>query len=104
MRRIIALVAVGSVALLGCQKSAEPIRSAVVQTTSTTYTLPSTTTTAPCQEDQPCWDCDTMGNGLCGKDDPTPFVPDVCAIQPDGSIQRWYDPVGVTGTITDCPA
>lgn len=23
-------------------------------------------TPAPCQEDQPCWDCRTMGNRICG--------------------------------------
>lgn len=22
----------------------------------------------PCQEDEPCWDCDTMGNRVCGPD------------------------------------
>ena len=31
---------------------------------------PSTTTTtvppAVCQEDEPCWDCETMGNRICG--------------------------------------
>ena len=21
---------------------------------------------APCQEDMPCWDCETMGNRICG--------------------------------------
>ena len=20
----------------------------------------------PCEEDEPCWDCETMGNGICG--------------------------------------
>lgn len=29
-----------------------------------------------CQEDEPCWDCDTMGNQICG---PT-------AVAEDGSI------------------
>lgn len=24
------------------------------------------TTTVPCQEDMPCWDCETMGNLRCG--------------------------------------
>lgn len=24
-------------------------------------------TTAPCQEDQACWDCSTMGNHICGS-------------------------------------
>lgn len=28
-----------------------------------------------CMEDDPCWDCNTMGNGLCGPDDVTPFAP-----------------------------
>ena len=22
-----------------------------------------------CYEDEPCWDCETMGNGVCGPDD-----------------------------------
>lgn len=28
-------------------------------------------TTVPyhqCEEDEPCWDCETMGNRICGKD------------------------------------
>lgn len=25
-------------------------------------------TPAPCYEDQPCWDCKSMGNLLCGKE------------------------------------
>jgi hypothetical protein len=29
-----------------------------------------------CEEDMACWDCNTMGNGLCGPDDPTPFEKD----------------------------
>lgn len=27
---------------------------------------PTTTTTVPCEEDQPCWNCNTMGNHVCG--------------------------------------
>ena len=27
-----------------------------------------------CEEDQPCWDCNTMGNGVCGKDLPQGVV------------------------------
>lgn len=27
---------------------------------------PAVTAPAPCQEDDPCWDCSTMGNHLCG--------------------------------------
>lgn len=27
---------------------------------------PTTTTTVPCMEDDPCWDCATMGNRICG--------------------------------------
>jgi hypothetical protein len=26
-----------------------------------------------CLEDEPCWDCNTMGNGLCSRTDTTPF-------------------------------
>lgn len=25
-----------------------------------------TTAPAPCEEDESCWDCETMGNGVCG--------------------------------------
>lgn len=32
-------------------------------------------TPATCQEDEACWDCNTMGNGLCSADDATPFQP-----------------------------
>lgn len=38
---------------------------------STTAPAPSTTvaptTTVPCHEDDPCWDCATMGNHICGS-------------------------------------
>lgn len=27
---------------------------------------------ATCQEDEPCWDCETMGNQICG---PLPSIP-----------------------------
>lgn len=27
-----------------------------------------------CEEDQPCWDCETMGDGECGQDLPTGVV------------------------------
>lgn len=57
----------------------------VVATTTTTVT-PTTTTVAPttttvsavpCQEDEPCWDCSTMGNQICGPtvEVVTPTVP-----------------------------
>lgn len=23
---------------------------------------------SPCLEDMPCWDCSSMGNGICGKE------------------------------------
>lgn len=41
-------------------------------TTTTTVALATdvppvpSTTAPPCQEDQPCWNCATMGNGICG--------------------------------------
>jgi hypothetical protein len=34
----------------------------------------STKTTVACEEDQPCWDCDTMGNKVCGEDLPKGVV------------------------------
>lgn len=27
-----------------------------------------------CEEDQPCWDCETMGNKVCGEDLPPAVV------------------------------
>ena len=34
-----------------------------------TTTVPTTTAPAPeCQEDDPCWDCETMGNMVCGPE------------------------------------
>ena len=34
-----------------------------------------TTPTTTCFEDMPCFDCNTMGNGLCSANDQTPFQP-----------------------------
>jgi hypothetical protein len=34
-----------------------------------------TTSTTVCFEDEPCFDCNTMGNGLCSANDQTPFQP-----------------------------
>lgn len=28
--------------------------------------IPAEPPTVDCQEDEPCWDCSTMGNGVCG--------------------------------------
>jgi hypothetical protein len=32
-----------------------------------THQPPQHPATAPCQEDQPCWNCETMGNHVCGR-------------------------------------
>jgi hypothetical protein len=41
---------------------------------------PVTTTTPPvCYEDEPCWNCETMGNRICG---PTTTVPPVTTVPP----------------------
>jgi hypothetical protein len=32
----------------------------------TTTPAPPPAVTNPCMEDEPCWNCDTMGNGVCG--------------------------------------
>lgn len=40
----------------------------------TTHDSPNPPTTR-CFEDMPCFDCNTMGNGLCSADDSTPFEP-----------------------------
>jgi hypothetical protein len=53
MKKIIAAVAIASALVLGgCSHSSEPQNA------------------QRCEEDQPCWDCDTMGNGICGEDLP----------------------------------
>lgn len=64
----------------------------------TTTVPPTTTTEAPCAEDDPCWDCETMGNRRCGPPPTTTRPPatttappvtiiDPCAAQllPDGT-------------------
>ncbi len=35
-------------------------------TTTTTTTVPDVQTPTVCHEDEPCWDCETMGNKICG--------------------------------------
>lgn len=46
-------------------------------------TTTSTSTTVQCEEDMPCWDCATMGNGYCGGsatsivNDSVDYTPDV---------------------------
>lgn len=32
----------------------------------TAFPIPTEPVPADCQEDEPCWDCSTMGNGVCG--------------------------------------
>lgn len=44
----------------------------LVQDYLATSTPSPTQVTTTCQEDQPCWDCETMGNGVCGPAVPPP--------------------------------
>ena len=49
--------------LTGCQAATvEPAPAPATVTTPTATATP----TATCQEDEPCWDCATMGNKVCG--------------------------------------
>lgn len=43
----------------------------------TTAAAPAPSPVARCEEDMPCWDCRTMGNGICGTVEPA-----VTAIEP----------------------
>jgi len=60
----------------------------VPETTTTTTTLPPATTTTVaepvCQEDEPCWDCTTMGNQICGT--PAVVTPPVITADPIVSV------------------
>ncbi len=48
----------------------------------TTVEPPTTTEQPPCQEDEPCWDCRTMGNGICGGPPTTETVPSTTTTPP----------------------
>lgn len=41
--------------------------------------------TGECHEDEPCWDCETMGNGICGPDTerPAELIPPLVVVNPD---------------------
>lgn len=53
MKKLIVTVAlIGVLVIGGCAKPSQPQQTQV------------------CEEDQRCWDCDTMGNGVCGEDLP----------------------------------
>lgn len=57
MKKIVLAVALASALVIGgCSQSTAPKAA------------------EKCEEDQPCWDCDTMGNGVCGEDLPTGVV------------------------------
>lgn len=56
-------------------ESASVVRPLRTEETTTTSTSTTTTTVAPttttrCTEEMPCWDCETMGNGVCGTTAP----------------------------------
>ena len=80
--------------VIGCPLSPPPTYPTVppstttVQPSTTTVVPPSTTAppsttsttpplTPPCQEDEPCWDCETMGNRQCGPVEVPPSAPPV---------------------------
>ena len=62
------------VTVIACDDEDTPV--VTTTTTPATTSTPATTTTQPaaststaapaCQEDEPCWDCTTMGNQICG--------------------------------------
>lgn len=59
----------------------------VVTTTVPASLVPTTTTvvtTVPCQEDDPCWDCTTMGNLQCGTT--TTAVDQCCVVVPTTAL------------------
>lgn len=58
MRYIVALILALLVVGAAAEQYALPALNAPFTTT--------TRTLAPCMEDEPCWDCSTMGNHLCG--------------------------------------
>lgn len=66
MRKILAIGAMALVSgvpvLTANSVSAAPVFQAPIKT----LELPLHTT--ECQEDEPCWDCHTMGNKICGPD------------------------------------
>lgn len=55
--------------------------------TTTTTSTPETTTTTICYEDDPCWDCETMGNGECGTTttDPPETTTTIPSCEEDGT-------------------
>ena len=64
------------------------------------------TTTEPpveCQEDMPCWDCETMGNRVCGPDSPPepPVVVPPVTDTPDTPVAVTRPPVVVEGPFLD---
>lgn len=52
---LVVVAAVVALLLSGCDKPATG--------------TPSPAPVASCEEDQPCWDCHTMGNKVCGPED-----------------------------------
>lgn len=53
-----------TVAPAGAATNCDPAQAASNQCG--TYPAPNPATTVPCEEDQPCWNCNTMGNLQCG--------------------------------------
>ena len=61
-----------------------------------------------CQEDEPCWDCHTMGNKVCGPDQPTKVTakpkanpaPRVAPVQPSTAPVQASQPTASTQDFT----
>jgi PBP1b-binding outer membrane lipoprotein LpoB len=72
--RILLTIAVLATFVGGCSTGADSTRN--------TTTTSTTTTSVPCEEDMPCWDCETMGNKVCAvtpttyEDDSVDYTPD----------------------------
>jgi PBP1b-binding outer membrane lipoprotein LpoB len=77
MRRLTLTLAAAALLVSACTLApGEEVKPEAIETTTST-SLPEvttttaapvvTTTTAVCHEDMPCWDCETMGNGICGE-------------------------------------
>lgn len=62
-----------------CEQSAQTMAS---HTGATCWHAGNTATLVKCNEDMPCWDCHTMGNGVCGSPSPT-ATPDLLALDSD---------------------
>lgn len=68
-RTLLALLLGLSCTLTGCQHTGQQDSQDAPHSPAQGHTATMVThgTGTRCQEDQPCWDCRTMGNGICGR-------------------------------------